>query len=861
MTESLLRGRFDREAEEQISFLMERYPESPSVLIQKAILSHRKGDFAAATEEANAVLRNGSAVERARADVLLGLMAVARDDMNAALEYAEAAIRFGAPIASPYLLRGSIRFNQLKYVAAEADFTRAIRLEPELEDGYEWRARTLQSKDLFREAIRDYTEAIRLSSTPEKMAMRHLHRAMCYIELQTWEYARIDLDRAREISPGLPEILFVQGRLAAAQGNWQEGLDALNRYLRVRQDPLAVQWRDRCLQALGRKGPAQTSSIQKVEPDATTPTTAREDIVFQAIPVPMAPSGAGRNDTAAPEVGSNSSGTSPLDHLLAMTTPEALRKIEANEVEEPSENRVAPASNQESTVAPSTPSQEEKPPASSQPEASSAQSPDSSSSQIDMSLEDLRDAARQNPGNLEIILAWVRAEKDRANGDPTSLKEANNRLLELLQADPQPSASDALLLEAWKECIERTTQLGGPQRGIIVNQTALQQFPEDTDLHLSFAKLAAHLGRIAETADSLKFVLEQEPNHIEARLLEVQWLQLQNDPDAVEAKFEELLNLAPKNPTLFQLLARYRASQKDWDRTLDACNNAISLGNDTPEIHRLRASAFSAKGDESKALEELARAAWLAPDSEETIMLRASILMEHSRFDWAFDSLAKFVEDHPDSYAPILRLCQIGWTLPNRRHKVMREWLPLAIERFPEKPGLHALQAQVFLDLNMPKEAIVAASEAVRTGPDNAANWHLLGRLKGADGQFEDARECLEQAVSIDPSLADAWSDLGAVLLQLDETEEAMLLLEKATDVQPDNPLNYYRFGLALMKGQQFARAASAFSTVRELKPEWAAAWSQNISAEIQAGNQAKAEELRAAAKQKFPGENWDAIR
>jgi tetratricopeptide (TPR) repeat protein len=119
----------------------------------------------------------------------------------------------------------------------------------------------------------------------------------------------------------------------------------------------------------------------------------------------------------------------------------------------------------------------------------------------------------------------------------------------------------------------------------------------------------------------------------------------------------------------------------------------------------------------------------------------------------------------------------------------------------------------------------------------------------------------LEQAVSIDPSLADAWSDLGAVLLQLDETEEAMLLLEKATDVQPDNPLNYYRFGLALMKGQQFARAASAFSTVRELKPEWAAAWSQNISAEIQAGNQAKAEELRAAAKQKFPGENWDAIR
>ena len=843
LAKSYLRTGRNQEAQEQVDFLYQHYPLNPSVLVLSASLHYRAGNHDAAARDANLVLNNGGTQERSRASVLLGQIAIARNQVTTALEFAEAAVRIGAPLAGPYILRGEIRFDDQKYVAAEADFTRAIRLEPELEDGYAWRARTLQAKDLFRDAIRDYTEAIRLAASPANRAGHHLQRALCYVQLQGWEYARIDLDRARELAPNQPEILFVEGRLAAAQGNWQVALDALNRYLQVRNDPVAETWRDRSLQALGRATtplpsptpappaapspvPIQSSEDQPSpsKPKEPSPTEPPE-VIYQAIPVPAEQAA---QDPVAQE-------SDPLDRLIRLTTSEAL---EAPSAPAPTQ---AAQPNEPAAGTPQSTTPNNKPPA---PTAET--------------VESLRAKAEAAPTDLAAHVAWVRAEFEQ--GDADSLRKATQTLRDLLQNGTPEGTAPELPLQAWKECIARTAEVEGPAEALSANETAISQLPEALELHLSAGKLAALIGDLERVGQAVGQVLARDPNHIEARLLEVQWLQQTADPETIESKFQELAELAPKSTSMWTLLARYKASQKDWDGTLEATSRVVALGSDTPEIRRLRASAFSAQDNESKAMEELARATWLDPDSEETVMHKATIQVHHRKLDWAFDNLVAFYEKHPENPAPLLRLCQVGWIIPHRRHTVIQKWLPTALERFPELPEVHTIQAGIYLDLNLPQEAALAAAEAVRTGPDNPASWLLLGKLHAGEGKFQEARTALDKVIALDPSIAEAWSDLGAVLLQLNETEAAVEHLTRAATLQPDAPLHFYRLGIALMRSEEYLDAAASFARVRALQPDWIAAWTQGISAELKADNQAKAEEIRTEAKSRFPNENWDAI-
>ena len=115
---------------------------------------------------------------------------------NLAISDYSKAIELNPELALAYCNRGTIYLSKGAYDRAIGDYNNAIRLDPNDADAYNNRGTIYSIKGKLNYAIVDYSKAIELN--PE-LAVTYCNRGMCWLHLQNWQEARLDLTIAKHM--------------------------------------------------------------------------------------------------------------------------------------------------------------------------------------------------------------------------------------------------------------------------------------------------------------------------------------------------------------------------------------------------------------------------------------------------------------------------------------------------------------------------------------------------------------------------------------------------------------------------------------------------------------------------------------
>ena len=75
--------------------------------------------------------------------------------------------------------------------------------------------------------------------------------------------------------------------------------------------------------------------------------------------------------------------------------------------------------------------------------------------------------------------------------------------------------------------------------------------------------------------------------------------------------------------------------------------------------------------------------------------------------------------------------------------------------------------------------------QAVAADPDDAQNWHVLGRCLAAAGQPHVAYDALAQALARDGASASAWASLGALYSAAGQMADAAAAYRRSSQLNP----------------------------------------------------------------------------
>ncbi|MBN1385182.1 MAG: tetratricopeptide repeat protein [Elusimicrobia bacterium] len=123
---------------------------------------------------------------------------------------------------------GFFRFRDIKkglHDKAIADFTTAIKINPDDAEAHYNRGISYSYKDACNEAIKDFTKAIELNP---KYVEAYNNRGNVYFDKGLYDKALNDYNKAIEIDPNFAEAYYNRGNVYSIKGLYDKALDEIN---------------------------------------------------------------------------------------------------------------------------------------------------------------------------------------------------------------------------------------------------------------------------------------------------------------------------------------------------------------------------------------------------------------------------------------------------------------------------------------------------------------------------------------------------------------------------------------------------------------------------------------------------------
>ncbi len=148
----------------------------------------------------------------------------------------------------------------------------------------------------------------------------------------------------------------------------------------------------------------------------------------------------------------------------------------------------------------------------------------------------------------------------------------------------------------------------------------------------------------------------------------------------------------------------------------------------------------------------------------------------------------------------------------------------LTLAEEADKPRLRAKVGEASLKAGMfaPAEAVFA--ELIKTSPREASLWQGLGLARFGQGQLDQARADLTQAVTLDPGLWRAQNALGIVHNRQGRPDQALPCFRAALQARPDLPAIYNNLALSHILRKDWPQAEVQLRQALRLAPDYALA-------------------------------------
>ncbi|MGI9199789.1 MAG: tetratricopeptide repeat protein [Woeseiaceae bacterium] len=330
---------------------------------------------------------------------------------------------------------------------------------------------------------------------------------------------------------------------------------------------------------------------------------------------------------------------------------------------------------------------------------------------------------------------------------------------------------------------------GQTERAIEYTADIISDNPNaDADARMELALIYMSAGRNDDALSQVNQIQLEQPGRFDALRLMGIINYRENNLDAAQSDFEDLLASGNYTMDAFFYLARIADFRGDNDRAVKFYAQVREGQNAVTAQRRASAIVAIQMEEPDEALHQLDLFAERNPEfAVDMVVAKAQLLAALERNEEALIVYGKAQQFRPDSEAIALGRASLMLNMDQLDESI--EAYEEAVKRWPDSPtSLNALGYTLADRTDRYSEAEKLIRKALRYDPESPAIIDSLGWVLYKRGKYEQALEQLEIAYSRFPD-QEVAAHLVDVLSELDRDEDALELLVSAETLSPNSEL------------------------------------------------------------------------
>jgi tetratricopeptide (TPR) repeat protein len=310
--------------------------------------------------------------------------------------------------------------------------------------------------------------------------------------------------------------------------------------------------------------------------------------------------------------------------------------------------------------------------------------------------------------------------------------------------------------------------------------------------------LMVQAGQFDEAADLLARLTKNGSGSIEAGMLKIQLLVMQEDWEAASAEAERYASGANTNGAGTYMLGQVLEGQQRYGEAANAFSQALEINPSSVPILQGLARSLNAQGKEDEVIALLRQSVADYPDNPGIRLMMGGALMEQGQTTEALQIFESVISDYPELSPGYVAVASLYPDDATKRIAVYRRGL----EALPANLALGKLLADEYQYLGRVDDLFVLYDELITAHPkeQNIAN-NLAAML--ADLRYQDPAS-LARAVELADGLADTddaaiLDTIGWVYYRSGDSDRAVRYLERATATLGEIPVVRYHLGMAYL--------------------------------------------------------------
>ncbi|MDX9864703.1 MAG: tetratricopeptide repeat protein [Anaerolineaceae bacterium] len=381
------------------------------------------------------------------------------------------------------------------------------------------------------------------------------------------------------------------------------------------------------------------------------------------------------------------------------------------------------------------------------------------------------------------------------------------KALELTSNDPLAYAALAVALQRAEEREEALAAL----------ESALEMWPDEPEWHAWAAELAGLEFELEKAVAHWKMAVELMPERLAYKLaLGDAYIQNGEAAQAI-VLLENISKKAADQGQVWLLLSKAYQQVEDWASALQASERAAVVDRYSPEPVLQSGKIALRMGKQKKAMECASLALKRAPGTAGSLLFLCEVQKAAGKSADALRMLEEAINGGQKCAAVMLEHARLVQSMQGA--KEAEPLLMALVETDPENAEVLSDLAGVQLELDKPQEASQHAFRALKINPTLKGLNYLVGMMKRADGQLDQAVHYFSEAVRQYPNDLEAYVALGKTYLERRENKKAFKTFGQAMEIAPDDYRLYFHAGVILREQKDYVGAEDMMRRASELAP------------------------------------------
>jgi len=301
-------------------------------------------------------------------------------------------------------------------------------------------------------------------------------------------------------------------------------------------------------------------------------------------------------------------------------------------------------------------------------------------------------------------------------------------------------------------------------------------------------------GKISLAKKAIRMGLQQHPDSLELRLLDVEVLVFENQFDRAEALLDQLQQIDPQNEEIFIQRANIYSKQDNHPAAIELLRQALTLCEDDVDIYSLLGMEYLFLDDYNQAQACFMKCLEADPEDYASLYNVVYCYEFLEDYEGAISYLNTYLDANP--------YCQVGWHQLGKQYysiKMFAEALTsfdFAIISDETFIGAYFEKGRVLEKLGRYREAIENYTTTIEMDNPTSHAYLRIGRCHEKLGEDDQARHYYYLTVHEDPLLDKGWLAITDFYIRKKKFTKAREYINKAINIDGENPTYWKRCGV-----------------------------------------------------------------